>query len=48
MHMTHKKYVCCCHVCDEDAYQASGCDFNSKFSFGDTSEADTVVRWVGG
>jgi hypothetical protein len=47
--MTHKKYLHCCHVCDEDACQVSGCDSNSKFAFGDTVEADTMVCccWVG-
>jgi hypothetical protein len=49
--MTHKKYACCCYVCDEDACQVSGCDSNSKFDFGDTVEERTpwsvAVGWVG-
>jgi hypothetical protein len=27
----------------EDACQVSGCDSNSKFAFGDTTEADTTM-----
>ena len=45
--MTHKKYECYCHVRDEDACQVSERDSKSKFAFGDTTEADTIVCWVG-
>ena len=47
--MAHKKYLCCCHAWDEDedACKVSGCDSNSKFAFGATTEADTMIYWVG-
>jgi hypothetical protein len=43
MHMTHKKYVCCCHAWDKDACKVLGCDSKSKLAFGDTTEVDTMV-----
>jgi hypothetical protein len=47
MHMTQKKYVCCCHAWDEDACKILGCDSNSKYAFEATTEADTIVGGKG-
>ena len=30
MHMTHTKYVCCCHALDEDACKVLGCDSKTR------------------
>jgi hypothetical protein len=43
IHMTHKKYVCCCHALDEDARKVLGCDSKFKLAFEATTEADTMV-----
>jgi hypothetical protein len=41
--MTHKNYVCCCRAWNKDACKVFGCDSNSKFAVGATTEADTMV-----
>jgi hypothetical protein len=43
MHMTHKKYVYCCHALDEDACKVLGCVSNSKLAFEATTQADIMV-----
>jgi hypothetical protein len=43
MHITHKKYVCCCHAWDEDACKVLGYDSKSKLAFEANTEADTMV-----
>jgi hypothetical protein len=41
--MTHKKYLCCCHALDEDAYKELGCDSKLKLAFEATTQVDTMV-----
>ncbi len=43
MYMVHNKYVCCCRAEVEGACKVWGDDSNSKWVWGGTTKAETMV-----